>query len=375
MNEPTTSTTRPLLTAPTAPPGGAAPGSGRARTVVAALVEERLVDEADADRAVTVAERALAGPRVPAAAQPPARFGALVEIAGYAGGALVLAALGLFLVDRWGGFTRGERLVAVAAISAFLLGAGVVVGLASGGIRALRHDAEATRRRLASTLLAMGALAAGTAAGMAVDLWAPAGTDGEWAALAGAVTVVAVAAAAYLAAPSVLAQLVLLTGSTTAVTSGLWLVAQPGDPGDIAFALGLLAVAAAWLAAATTGWLRERTVAHALGAATALVGAQWPVGGDHAAVAYLLTAAVALGGFAWYLRGRSWPFLAAGVVGVTIVVPEAVVDWTDGSLGVAGAVLVTGLTLLAASLAGFRASRRSEPPEHRPGRTDLTRAG
>jgi hypothetical protein len=328
----------------------------RARTVVAALVDEHLVDPAEADRAASVVRRALAERPVGAAARPSTRWGALVEIAGYAGGALVLAALGLFLVDHWGGFSREERLTAVAAIAAFLTGAGVVVGLASGGIRMLRRESEATRRRLTSTLLSAGAVAAGTAVGMAVDLWGPTDLADEWPALAGTVMVAVVALAAYLLAPSALAQLVMLGGVTGAVTTGIWLA---GDPGDVAYALGLLAVAAVWLAAATTGWLRERTLAQVLGMATALVGAQWPVGGDQAAVGYLLTAVVAVVGFGWYLRGRSWPFLAAGVLGVTIVVPEAVVDWTDGSLGVAGAVLVTGLTLLAASLAGFRASRSS----------------
>ena len=42
------------------------------------------------------------------------------------------------------------------------------------------------------------------------------------------------------------------------------------------------------------------------------------------------------------------------MLAVTVVVPEAIIDWTDGSLGAGGAVLVAGLTLLGASAAGFR---------------------
>jgi hypothetical protein len=328
-----------------------------AHTVVTALVERHLVDRADAERAESVVERALAEPSAPTAPVPdrtPRRSG-LVEIAGYAGGALVLAALGLFLADRWGGFSRQEQLAAFVVIAALLLGAGVAAALASGGLRELRQPAEATRRRLTSTLLSAGALSAGLSAGMAVDIWGPSGQDGEWPAFAFGLTVTVVATAAYRVAPSALAQLVLLCGAVVALTSGLWLAAEPGPT---AYAAALLAVAAVWLASAATGLLRERTLAHVLAAGLALFGAQLPVG-DHAALAYLLTAGVAAAGFAWYLRSRSWPFLAVGVLGVTIVVPEAVVDWTDGSLGVAGAVLVTGLTLLAASLAGFRASRSS----------------
>jgi hypothetical protein len=329
---------------------------GPARTVVTALVEGHLVDRADAELAEDIVERALgehSPPTAPAPGRTPRR-GGLVEIAGYAGGALVLAALGLFLADRWGGFSRHERLAAVTAIAVFLLGAGAVMGLASGGVRALREQSEATRRRLTSTLVSAGAVAAGIAAGMAVDLWGSAGTDAEGPAFAFGLTVTALAAAAYLLAPSALAQLVLLGGLTTTVTTGLWLAA---DPGEVPYALALLAVGALWLAAARAGYLREQTLGHVLGLGTALVGAQLPVGGDQAPLGYLLTAAVAAAGFGWYVRSRSWPFVAAGVLGLTLVVPEAVVDWTDGSLGVAGVVLVTGLTLLAASLAGFRASR------------------
>jgi len=55
-----------------------------------------------------------------------------------------------------------------------------------------------------------------------------------------------------------------------------------------------------------------------------------------------------------YLARQAWPYLALGVLGVTIVVPEALSDWTGGSLGVVGGVLVTGVTLLLASFAGYR---------------------
>jgi len=66
-----------------------------------------------------------------------------------------------------------------------------------------------------------------------------------------------------------------------------------------------------------------------------------------------LTAAVAVVGYAGYLAVRSWPVLAAGVIATTLVVPEALHDWTDGSVSVAGALLVAGLTLLGSSAAGL----------------------
>jgi len=55
-----------------------------------------------------------------------------------------------------------------------------------------------------------------------------------------------------------------------------------------------------------------------------------------------------------YLPKLAWPYLAGAVLAVTLVVPEAVADWTGDSLGAIGAVLVTGITLLLASFAGYR---------------------
>jgi formate-dependent nitrite reductase membrane component NrfD len=92
-------------------------------------------------------------------------------------------------------------------------------------------------------------------------------------------------------------------------------------------------------------------------------------------LAYGITAAVAVAGFVLYLRTVGWPYLVVGVLGVTLVVPEAVMHWTDGSLGVAGAVLVAGLTLLGASLAGLRMRQEvgERDPEETADRASVTR--
>jgi hypothetical protein len=58
-----------------------------------------------------------------------------------------------------------------------------------------------------------------------------------------------------------------------------------------------------------------------------------------------------------FMARPSWPYLAVGVIGVTLAVPEALLDWTEGSVGAAGVLLVSGATLLAASLLGLRLRR------------------
>ena len=71
-------------------------------------------------------------------------------------------------------------------------------------------------------------------------------------------------------------------------------------------------------------------------------------------MAYVATAVVGAVSFWVYVVTRAWPYLAAGVVGVTLAVPEALSDWFDGALGAAGVLLATGVTLLLAALAGLR---------------------
>ena len=112
---------------------------------------------------------------------------------------------------------------------------------------------------------------------------------------------------------------------------------------------------AVWLALTELHWFRESTVARSLGVTVALVGAQVPVmDGTHSWLGYLLTLVVVVAGIALYLNLVAWPYLAVAVIGVTVLVPEVVADWTGGSLGAVGGVLVAGITLLLASFAGYR---------------------
>jgi hypothetical protein len=95
--------------------------------------------------------------------------------------------------------------------------------------------------------------------------------------------------------------------------------------------------------------LRPAQLALAVGAATALFGAQQLLAG-HAPVAYALTGCLALVCFVTYFGMRSTVLLVAGVVATTIVVPEVVWDLTDGAVGGGVLLLVAGAVLLATSL-------------------------
>lgn len=280
----------------------------------------------------------------------------LVEVVAYLGAALVLAAGALFMVQQWEDLRFLTRAGLVGFVALALAVSGAVMVRVSGGGVALQAPGAHTRRRLASTLLVGSAVAAAFFVGLVWDHQLPQAREFPsiyWPVVAGAVTLLVGSAVSYLVAPTALGQAGMVTGAVMAATNLVDGLAQHLTGNYIALAFFGLGVV--WLALSEAGVLRERTVARAIAAGLALLGAQVPVMGDATPeLGYVLTGVVVVAGVALYLRRVAWPFLAAAVLGVTLVVPEMVTDWTEGSLGAVGGVLVAGLTLLVASFAGYR---------------------
>lgn len=327
----------------------------RAARIIEALIADGLVDPGSRGPAEAAARGALEDAGAPAGPVGAGGLPTLIEVVAYLGGALVLAAGGLFLVQTWSDLGDGGRLTALVFVTAVL----GIAGLVARGAAPL----AASRRRLGGTLLTAAACAAGFSVGLAVDL----GDDPEWGELdlstfAATVTVAVAAAAGYGLARTPVGQLGILGGVIATVTQivdaaheshyGLWV------------GLALLGIGAGWLAFAEAGAFAEQITARALGSALAFFGAQltW-IADDQSTLAYVLTAGVAVAGVALYLTRGGWPYLAAAVLGVTLVVPEAVNDWTDGSLGAVGGVLIAGVALLAASFGGYQMRARAERRE------------
>jgi hypothetical protein len=176
------------------------------------------------------------------------------------------------------------------------------------------------------------------------------------AALVGTVVV----AVGYRLAPSVVGQVGTAVGVVCTVSGALELAhSVDSDPW---FGLAVLSLGVGWLLLVERGVWRERQAGQLVAGALALVGAQYSVFGDHALLAYVATGLLALAAFAGYVARSSWPYLATGVLAATLVVPEALTDWTEGSVGSAGGLLAAGVTLLAASLLGL--SLRRGAAEH-----------
>lgn len=269
----------------------------------------------------------------------------LIEIVGYVGGGLLLGGAALLASTSWENLDRVGKIGLTSIATLVLLVAGVLIG---GGPAALRLVTGA-RRRIVGTLFA---LASGTAAycgGAAVDL-----DELFVGGLAGLV----VAVVTYVVVPT--APGLLASGFFSALVVGDFAGEQFDGP-PLAVGLALFGLGAVWFGLATTGVLKSlRQLGLAIAAAIGLVGAQVPMMDDWSmAWAYVLTAVLAAVSFVSYLREHSIVLLVAGVVATTIVVPEAVSDWTGGTVSGGGLVLVAGFVLLAASGLGM-ALRKAE---------------
>jgi hypothetical protein len=334
-------------------PSGTTAGHARTGEVVAALVSSGLVDRGRAAEAQDVVSSALSGPSV---TETPLRR-RLAEVAGYVGGALVVAAAVVFLAEQWAALSTTGRVSTLAAIGVVLFGAALVV-LRTGGAEG--DTDSGVRRRLASALTSGSAAALGFGAGVLVD--AQAQEDlAPW--LVGSVVTLGVSAAGYLLARSALGQLAMAVGAVSAVSAAIAMTEVSGELSELPSAFGFAALGVVWLVLAERHVFWERSVGLAAGCVLVLYGAQYPVVDSTTPwVGYVMTALAAAAGVWLYVRSRALPYLVTAVVAITLVVPEALLDWTDGSLGTAGMLLATGLTLLVAGLLGLRLRREVGGP-------------
>jgi hypothetical protein len=188
----------------------------------------------------------------------------------------------------------------------------------------------------------------------------------DWPTMAGVVTVIVLGIAAYVFAPSALALVVIAAAGFQGVVTG-WVLPDRLEASSVWSGLTLMVLGAVWILWAETRGFREDAVGRTIGVGYLLLGAQLTLGeGSYANLAYALTAGVAVVGFVLYVRTVAWPYLVAGVVAITLVVPEAVIDWTGGALGPAGAVLVAGLTLLGAAVVGLRVRKEAGEAQEQP---------
>lgn len=324
-----------------------APRDTRSGTVVAALVERGLLSPSRRDEAVAVVDEALGEQRL-GHAPLGRRF---AELAGYIGAAFVVSAAGVLLATQWTTLSDTQQIALVASIAVVLTAAGAAVLGVGVSVAAVRAGAEPVRRRLAGVLFVGAAAAAGGAVGLQVARM----TDDPFSSVPtlwgfGVVTVAALVG--YLVVHTVVGQLAVAVAATVTLTTSLDLA---GGVQPVAFGATMLILGVVWLLLAERGVWRETASARVIGCMLVVMGAQAPVFDTELRwVGYLTLALVAVAAFGLYVVRAAWPYLATGVVAVTLVVPEALIDWAGDAIGPAGGLLVAGITLLVASLLGFR---------------------
>lgn len=319
-----------------------------AHPAVDALIAAGLLDSDRRHDAVAVLSRAERSP------SDRATTGVLTEIAGYVGGILVIAAAAVFLATQWSSMGPATR-VAALAVGGLVLAAAGISATRLGLREPVTAPGHEIRRYLAGALL----VAASGVLGGAAGLWA-----NEFTGLReprpqsiGFGVVVALAALSYRLVPSALGQIAtavaLLPLSASLVFDQ---TSRPYDPW--VFGGSLLAAGVVWGVLAEVGVFREETVARVVAGVLAVFGAQnFVFVQSHSWVGYAGLALVGVVGFALYVRGGHWPHLVAGVLALTLSATEAAVDWSDGAVGAAGALLIAGAALLGLSVLGMRMRR------------------
>lgn len=264
--------------------------------------------------------------------------GWLTEVAGYLGGGLMLAGAAVFLGTSWEELSREVRALVLGGTALALVAAALLV---AGGPRGMRQLVNG-RRRVVGVLLALTPVPAALAAGVAVT-----DNSATWGFVAGLV----VGLACLAAAPTPLGVVVTAGMSAGAVTSAATELFEADLLGS---GIALIALGAVWVAGTLAGLVRPRILGLVLGVGLAIVGAQQPIGEpDSRPWAYALTLGVAAACLALYRWNRSLVLLTGGVVGVTLAVPEAIADITNGTLSAAAILLIAGAVLLGASAAGM----------------------
>jgi hypothetical protein len=332
----------------------AALDAGLARLVAAGTItaaQAQAVREAVTSDRVAGAAHAVEGTAGAAPADRTPWTALLAEIGGYVGATFVFGAAAVFAASAWSDLSRTARLLVFAVPALLAIAAAAAVATSVPGRWSPREAAPGSgpRRRLVATLVV---LAAGLTAGAADVLLAP---SGDPLIVSSAALVVLVGG--YAACRS---SLLHVATAFTALLTGFAVRDAADLPLDAA-GIGAVALGAAWAGLALARVLAERQLGLVTGAVLAFIGGESLAIGTLESGAgrlefagYAVLGLVAVAALVGYVRLRYVGLLAAGTVALAVVVPQFVLDVTDGALGAAGALLVCGLSIGAASVVGLR---------------------
>ena len=311
----------------------------RRDAVLSRLVADGVLDRPQADQVLA----ALQATDV----SPDRHTGWWVEVLGYIGGGLTLAGAATLVALAWDDLGRLGIVALLSGVLLALVAAGIAVAGGPTKVRLLAGASSPARRRIVGVLFALVGAVAALAAGVIAD-----GRPEYAAPIAGLVATAAGYAWLRTAAG------LFATGTFSLMATATVLDIYDATP--LGWAAGFVTLGAAWVVLARCGVAVPPFLAYGGGATLALTGGQQPISSSHTRIwAYVITLAVAFACLALYRTERQLVLLLAGVLGVTVAVPEAVWDATNGAGGAAATLLVGGAVSLTASGIGMRVHRRS----------------
>lgn len=301
---------------------------------------EATLDRLVAESVITPAQAAAVreGVSGPQRARP---ISPAAEVVGYIGGVLATVAALTVGAEFW------QQLGDLTQFGIFAV---IAVALWAGG-RSISAVDDPAAGRLTSTLWLLSTSATAGAAWVVAD--GLLGLVADRTALVVGVVATAHALALWLVRPSVLQQLALFGSFMTAL--GATGALLPDPPAQV-YGVTVWIVGVAWAVFTWRGLLRPAATGMAIGAVTAVVGAEiLTFASETPGLLLSLTTIAVL--FAAAAATRSAVFTGVASVALAIVLPQALYSWFPESVGAPIAVFIAGSVLLGGALATMRAAR------------------
>lgn len=278
------------------------------------------------------------------------RISLLTEAVAYVGAILLLAGGTAAIGQRWHSISDWGHVSACAGAAAFFLLAGMIV----------RRVHEPAMQRLVDVVWFLSVIGVAGAVGFAANQ-----VYGNTAAvtfLAVGVAVVVYSAVLWLVRRHALQNVAVFAGLVVTICAIIVNVAgRPGSAPPLAFALALWGFGLGWAGLGWRRYVEPLWVTIPSGVVLALI-APSVAAGDHGWV-YAIGIATAATAMAVSVPLRNTPLLAVGTLAMFGYVTAVVIRYFHQSLGVPGALAITGVLILGLAVVSARLMHAAHPPK------------
>ena len=275
------------------------------------------------------------------------RISLLTEAVAYVGAILILAGSIAAVSQRWHNITAWGRVGILAGAAVLFLLTGIIV----------RRVHEPAIQRLVDVVWFLSVAGLAGAIGFAAyDVY---GNTAQVTALAVGIGITVYAGALWLVRQHALQNLALFTGLIVTICAAI--VTIDNSPPSLAFALALWGFGLAWVGLGWRRYVEPLWVTVPSGVLLALI-APGLAAGEYGWI-YAIGIATAAAAMAASVPLRNTPLLALGTLAMFGYVTGVVVRYFHQSLGVPGALAVTGVLILGLAAVTARLIRATRPPK------------